>query len=90
MSAAMKVGLLAIYAGGFAASPGVFVVSPERSVASRDASVAEPIAVNTPGPQAPKELLCLTPAALYKHTSPGPGGTCSAPGENEAGYERIA
>ena len=62
MSAASKVGLIAICLGGV-------------------------VAANTPGPQAPKKLLFLTHAGLYKHTSLGPAEMAVASWGEEAGYE---
>ena len=62
MSAASKVGLIAICLGGV-------------------------VAANTPGPQAPKKLLFLTHAGLYKLTSLGPAEMAVASWGEEAGYE---
>jgi type 1 glutamine amidotransferase len=62
MSAASKVGLIAICLGGI-------------------------VAASTAGPQAPKKLLFLTHAGLYKHTSLGPAEMAVASWGEEAGYE---
>ena len=45
------------------------------------------VAVSTAGPQAPKKLLFLTHAGLYKHTSLGPAEMAVASWGEEAGYE---
>ena len=62
MSAASKVGLIAICLGGI-------------------------VAASTAGPQAPKKLLFLTHAGLYKHTSLGPAERAVASWGPDAGYE---
>ena len=76
MRAVMSAGLIAIWAVGFVPSSG--------------ASVKEATEVRAPHQQAPKRLLFLTHAGLYKHTSLGPAERAVASWGPEAGYEVTA
>ncbi len=73
MRAAVKTGLIVICTVGFVLSSG--------------ASVSEPGGVGVPEQQAPKKLLFLTHAGLYKHTSLGPAERAVASWGPEAGFE---
>ena len=76
MHAAVKTGLIAICTVGFVLSSG--------------ASVPEPNGVGVPEQQAPKKLLFLTHAGLYKHTSLGPAERAVARASLDAARESGA
>ena len=97
MRAAMKASLIAICTVGFVWSSGGFVWSPDGFVGASDgfswasgASISAPTEVDAPDRQAPKKLLFLTHAGLYKHTSLGPAERAVASWGPDAGYVLTA
>jgi len=72
MRATIRFGLIVICTAGFVWSAG--------------ASVTNPPALEAPRQEAPKKLLFLTHAGLYKHTSLGPAERAVASWGAEAGY----
>ena len=76
MRTQLRAGLIAICAVGFVVLSG--------------ASVTDPPDIGVAGQEAPKKLLFLTHARLYKHTSLGPAERAVASWGPEAGYELTA
>ena len=86
LTAIFTVGIVWSLGGSVSASSG-FVRASGGFVGTAGASVTGPPSVAAPDQQAPKKLLFLTHAALYKHTSLGPAERAVASWGPDAGYE---
>ena len=73
-----------------ATAVGVIAICCLGSGASADSESGETFAVTAESRQEPKQLLFLTHAALYKHTSLGPAETAVASWGPDAGFEVTA